>query len=795
MDENKPRKLTDEEIETILEYVIPVGEKAYNEEDKSLYSYPIPSATYQTSMSIRESIFRRLRKQLKNAPPLTPMAIDDLIREMIKQYISSRANPATTVGISAAEALGGTLTQTALNSFHKSGSASDVVSSIDALRELLHVTEKKLNQECTVHFKDKTLTFYNVFNKRPDLVERTLDSLVHDYETIVRKNTELEWWHKAYMNLNNVFLMDGKYILRITLRTELLYNYRITIEDIARKIREENGTDKIIVIPSPLGLGLIDIFPIDDNINESVHGEDNGVNMDNKSSLFINTLIYTFPEIHLKGIPKVENLRPVSILLKEVVTEQELVEYRADLKKIKWNVTLSKLRMKTSGIELENFKHLFKHVPGMFHKKTVFYDRIIVLTIMIDLSQFPDIDLSSQQKLKENLKNTKPFTIIDKLHDQERKRIIDSELAANKRQEIKIEEGSVFYNACSYVYAKVQTNSKGSSGSVTPFINLMKRDDIDQMHTICNNPRDVNRYLGIEAARQHHIMAFGEILADGKHDFKIDLRHVILLVDFMTNMGEILPITFTGLQRQRMGPLDKATHEKSMDSFRDGAGMGVREEIKSISSEIAVGKRIGSGTGHMGIKIDEEMIAKYRHLYENKTHQIERVHLPDEAARANVLIDTFLSDGIDTSNLFVPSDVPLPQFDGEDYSFDVASNGVSINTSTVSPLLTKSASTIKTPVVERSNPKILTLPASNNVVTVSKRSMMKRSATPHVIRTTLNVPSMVSNLFTTPSTTVYTQDDDNVALPSLTKIEPPSEDSRGTYDIKDFMKNIQNYLI
>jgi hypothetical protein len=244
-----------------------------------------------------------------------------------------------------------------------------------------------------------------------------------------------------------------------------------------------------------------------------------------------------------------------------------------------------------------------------------------------------------------------------------------------------------------------------------------------------------------------------------------------------------------------MGPLDKATHEKSMDSFRDGAGMGVREEIKSISSEIAVGKRIGAGTGHMGIKIDEEMIAKYRHLYENKTHQIERVHLPDEAARANILIDTFLSDGIDTSNMFVPSDVPLPQFDGEDYSFDVASNGVSVNTSTVSPLLTKSASTIKTPLVERSKHKILTLPSNNNVVTVSKRSMMKRSVTPHVIRTTLNVPPMVSNLFTTPSTTVYTQDDDNIVLPSLTKIEPPSEDSRETYDIKDFMKNIQNYLI
>ena len=632
-------------------------------------------------------------------------------------------------------------------------------------------------ESCTIHFKDKLLSLFDVFNKRTELVELTLDSkIVSDYDSILRRDLKLEWWHQTYCTLRNIQLPECQYVLRVTFKPEMLYSYHISLEAIAEKIRHESdATNKIVVVPSYFSLGIIDIFPIDDNITETLGiGDVNGVTKDNKASLFINTLIYSFPHIHIKGINKIERMIPEKISLTKVINEQHRIAISPDKKKVKWDIILSSLKMKITGVSLINFKHLFKLTVGLFHKKTTYLDNNPVLTVMIDLTAFPaDMDVTEK---------TKPFEIISILYDKEDKEIREAEIEARKQKQLLIIEGSDFYKANNYYYATALSFSKkGSSGrdSSSPFISLMARDDIDQRYTICNNVRDVNKYLGVEAARMHHILSFTELGAD------TDIRHIILLVDFMSNMGEILPITFTGLQRQRMGPLDKATHEKSMDSFRDGAGMGVREEIKSISSEIAVGKRIGAGTGHMGIKIDDEMFAKYQHMYENAPAKLERVHLADEAARANVLIDTFKVELFNEPTLDIPLDIPLPE--NED---DGLFGGIPGTSTAVSSMLTQSSKHLVMPLIKTEETQTSKISTNSNVVVVLKRSEMPNKPTPEVVRTTLGIPPIVANIFSIPITDVYEQTDPDMQLPPLKKLEPPVKKMGKPYNGKNFIANM-----
>jgi hypothetical protein len=775
MDPDAPRKLTDDEIESIIDKVIPIGEQAYNENDPEMYSYPIPSSTYQTSMSIRDAIKSRLSKQLKDAPPITPRGIDDLIKKMISDYRGARAVPAGTVGISAAEMLGESITQATLRTFHQSGTATGIHSAIDSMRELLYVSEHKQVESFNIHFKNKLMSLFDVFDKRSEIVELTLDSkLVSDYEAVLREDHKLEWWHNTYCTLRKIYLPECKYVLRVTFKPEMLYIYQISLETVAQKIRNEsNASNMIIVIPSPFSIGIVDVFPIDENIVETIGiGDINGVTSENKSSLFIDNLITTFPSIRLKGINKIDSLRPEKIHISKVVTEERFIAESPDKKKVKWEVTLSGIKMKVTGVSMENFKHLFSLTPGFYVKKIIYHDRTPKIIIMVDLTAYAD-DLKINKK-------TAPFVIVDIFVKKESEEIRNKELEARKNKEMLIIEGSDFYRAVYYHYAVAYSfNKKMSRESSSPFINLMARDDIDQRYTICNNVRDVNKYLGVEAARTHHIMSFSQ------SSEKSDIRHIILLVDFMTNMGEILPITFTGLQRQRMGPLDKATHEKSMDSFRDGAGMGVREEIKSISSEIAVGKRIGAGTGHMGVKIDNEVLAKYQHLYENAPAKLERIHLADEAARANVLIDTFKTDLFNETKIVIPEDIPMPEM-GEDFGPGLADIAPSI-----SSMFAQSASNITIPILKTEDSKTLNISTADPTVVIKRRKDMPDIEMPEIIRTTLGIPPLISNIFSIPVTEVHEQQNPDTQLPPLSRLEPPIQKKNITYNADVFIKNIK----
>ena len=129
--EQEPRKLSPEEIAGILNAVpfVMSCDGAYTADhtinwtvapedilpDLKTINPDIPGTTKTTADSVRFSILKRLASQLLDAI-VSPLGLEDLKEQILYQFEKSRIHPGSMVGVTAAEALGGPITQMALNS-------------------------------------------------------------------------------------------------------------------------------------------------------------------------------------------------------------------------------------------------------------------------------------------------------------------------------------------------------------------------------------------------------------------------------------------------------------------------------------------------------------------------------------------------------------------------------------------------------------------------------------------------------------------------------------------------------
>jgi DNA-directed RNA polymerase III subunit RPC1 len=78
---------------------------------------------------------------------------------------------------------------------------------------------------------------------------------------------------------------------------------------------------------------------------------------------------------------------------------------------------------------------------------------------------------------------------------------------------------------------------------------------------------------------------------------KIDSRHVMLLADLMTFMGEVLAITRHGIAKMKESVFMLASFEKTTDHLFDAALHGTVDQITGVSECIILGMPMALGTG------------------------------------------------------------------------------------------------------------------------------------------------------------------------------------------------------
>lgn len=555
--DDEPRPLSLDQISEIVQALSPV--KSFD-----------PLASEVATRELQNELSEQLR-----AIELAPSMFEQFKETILKQYNTSRVAPGTMVGVRAAEALGESSTQMSLNTFHKAGSKYSVSSGINALKELIHARKERKKSATIIHFNDKYMTYEQVLDKQIDLVEMNVKDIVERFDVASEEifnrldSGQNIAWKQIYSRLYNKRIPEVSRILRLYMNTDKMYKHRISMQNVVTALenaKRENEPLAIICFPSPISIGIIDIYP-----NEAFLCSRVSVPLPNE--IKIESCLYdmyrNFNSILIKGAKGVQNLLPVVspvwnlVLSERRVNTEELVLYEMDeeipyLDKI-WHLTVNQKYAQNTGIPIE---------------------RLIILLTELNIEVLREFqDENGETKL----------IFVKMPNDME-----PGEYVSEKIQDDK----SKIYNLAHVVYAEVT----GSN-----LYDILSIPGIDKTYTICNNIHTIAEVLGIEAARAYFIQDLSEcILNAGSY---INIRNITLMADFIFSKGIFLGVTHTGISRQEPPAMDLATHQKGAIVLSMAAASG-RVEPMQISSQLIAGTKPIIGTNTFSVLIDSEQREK-----------------------------------------------------------------------------------------------------------------------------------------------------------------------------------------
>jgi len=596
---------------------------------------PCLSPCTKIAEKLREQIQNKLRLQLSDVKIVdNPEAIEKLKAMIRMQHYNTQVPAGEPIGLRAAESNAQPLTQGSLNAFHSAGSGSAttyVSKSTDAVRELYNVSQVRKSDYTLLHFKDKNLTFDDIIMMKSDIEGVTVKDLLISYlpegEELRYKKSNEPWWYNLFLDLKRVnfpFNRDDEFteddsrntFLRLKFDVNKLYKYNITPYTIAHKMEQ----DYILCIPSPLNEGIIDVFV---NANEAlktvirdttIKGKTPlSLNIYNASLLFIQiTLKPQLKNMYVNGIESVSEIYPYNFNSLQLLKSQT---FRPETKE--WRIVIDKYWKIMSGFPISKFINTLKMCN--YEIRNITEDYIDVYS--------DDYFNSENNKIRE--KSPKDvITYYTKKAEEE----LDSMIEDYNSKNIEYNYNEIYppiLREHRYYYAY----SKGCN-----FMKILSDPRIDTETTVCNNPHQTVRALGIEAGRNLLIKEYNQFFES------VNTHHMVLIADYQTSKGILTAITSKGAARQNIGPLAMASFEQVMEAFTDAAAFGKEEQIKSTSTSIFVGKRMILGTGSFKARLDMDAIKRAEEasrLY--KEQNPERFSRVSESTQ-KMFIDSLVDD-------------------------------------------------------------------------------------------------------------------------------------------------------
>jgi len=139
----------------------------------------------------------------------------------------------------------------------------------------------------------------------------------------------------------------------------------------------------------------------------------------------------------------------------------------------------------------------------------------------------------------------------------------------------------------------------------TNILEVLNSPYVDIINTYSNDIHEMNKTFGIEAARELLIEQMEDLFEE-----YINIRHIGLLCDIMTNKGVLTPINRQGIKVGDTGPLGKCSFEDTTDQLISAGIFGEIDHLNGVSSNIMLGQLIKSGTGMCDILLDEEKLLR-----------------------------------------------------------------------------------------------------------------------------------------------------------------------------------------
>ncbi len=243
------RALTLEEINDLVDFV-----------------KPNPMIPSETAKSIAEAVQERMRKQLRSVE-VHPSIIPKLKERMEDAHQRSQVEAGECVGVVCAQSIGQDQTQRTLDSFHRAGlTEKTMVVGVPRCKELLSATANPKTESSRIYFKHDATG--DLKDLRESLGHTVVCLTFNDIslEMVATVKKEPSDWYKQY------FIIYGdrfgtlesetghRYTdcIEITVDADKLYEYRLSMPDIADAVMNEYGDAAVVF--SPPSIGRIDIY-------------------------------------------------------------------------------------------------------------------------------------------------------------------------------------------------------------------------------------------------------------------------------------------------------------------------------------------------------------------------------------------------------------------------------------------------------------------------------------------------------------------------------------------------------
>ncbi|MFC4448893.1 DNA-directed RNA polymerase subunit A'' [Halorussus aquaticus] len=138
------------------------------------------------------------------------------------------------------------------------------------------------------------------------------------------------------------------------------------------------------------------------------------------------------------------------------------------------------------------------------------------------------------------------------------------------------------------------------------FGDVMEIEGVDASRTTSNNIHEIHKNLGIEAAREAIIEETMNTLEEQGLD-DVNIRHLMLVADIMTNRGEIESIGRHGISGSKESVLARAAFEVTVNHLLDAAIHGEVDDLNGVTENVIVGKPIKLGTGDVDLRMGSSM--------------------------------------------------------------------------------------------------------------------------------------------------------------------------------------------
>ena len=128
---------------------------------------------------------------------------------------------------------------------------------------------------------------------------------------------------------------------------------------------------------------------------------------------------------------------------------------------------------------------------------------------------------------------------------------------------------------------------------------VLEKDRVDKKRTRRTPSRRSTRCLGVEAARNSIIDEASKTLDE--QGLNVDIRHIMLVADLMTNDGDVKAIGRHGISGRKSSVLARAAFEITAAHLLHAALTGEEDHLDGVAENIIVGQPVTLGTGAVNL--------------------------------------------------------------------------------------------------------------------------------------------------------------------------------------------------